>query len=335
MRTTRRGFIKEMTAGAAALTVAGSWASREAAAQKLKYSEYFHDFAYKKGNRGPGDADYYFHLTGKDLNKRNTNFSFGYYSKVGAWDTSAPGGESHPFNECLVFAGLNPKDPNYLGAEIEVSLGNNYEKYVIDIPSIICAPKGFVHGPIVTRKVEKPFAYYSIGLAADYETTKVPGKPSGNASTREYAHLVKKMSTWGNPNTTKIGPGNADWLSWPKSKDLEGFIVNFTWGFYNGLGNWHSIPGFDPHVHEGDEFLCYVGLDAAKPEYLGADIEFHMGPDEEVHWVKKPLVTVCPSMFTHAPIITHKVDQTYGFFLIRTDTGETYSPKKKTTAPKA
>lgn len=333
MKTTRRGFIADMTVGAAGLALAGPLAGWKAAAQKLKYAEYFHDFIYRKGDRGPGDADYYFHMTGKDLNNRNTNFSFGYYSKPGAWDTRAPGGESHPFNECLVFAGLNPKDPNYLGGEIEIALGKNYEKYTINEPAIICIPQGMVHGPIVTVKAEKPFAYYSIGLAGDYKVTKLNQKPAAYAGTKEYAHLIKKMSTFGRAGQTKVGPGNADWLMWPKSKDLEGFIVNFTWGFYSGLGNWHSIPGFDPHVHEGDEFLCYVGLDAKRPQYLGADIEFHMGPEEEVHWVRKPLVTVCPSMFTHAPIITHKVDQTYGFFLIRTDTGETYSPKK-TTQPK-
>jgi hypothetical protein len=34
-------------------------------------------------------------------------------------------------------------------------------------------------------------------------------------------------------------------------------------------------------------------------------------------------------MVWHAPAITQKVDQTYIFFLIRRDTGEFYSPKKK------
>jgi hypothetical protein len=330
MRTTRRDFVKGVTGGAAAMAMVGSfnpWASAAA----LKYDEYFHNFVYKKGSGGPGAADYYFRMNGKDLNNRNTNFSFGYYSKVGAWNTAEPGGHSHPFNECLVFAGLEPKDPNYLGAEIEISLGKDYEKHVINVPSIVCVPKDLPHGPIVTTKVEKPFAHYSIGLAGDYVVNKLP-KPAGTSSKNEYGHLIKLMSATGMAGQTKVGPGNADWLSWPKSKDLEGFIVNFTWGFYNGLGNWHSIPGFDPHVHEGDEFLCYVGLDPKRPEYLGADIEFHMGKEEEVHWVKVPLVTVCPSMFTHAPIITQKVDKTYAFFLIRTDTGATYSPTKKKPA---
>ncbi len=328
MNITRRDFVKNMFVGAAGISIAGSLDPWAAAAEK-NYDHYFHKFVYNKGTGGPGAADYFFRMNGSDLNDTNTNFSFGYYSKVGAWDAEQPGGCTHPYNECLVFAGLEPKDPNYLGAEIEISLGKDYEKHVINVPSIVCVPKGLAHGPIITRKVERPFAHYSIGLARDYEVTNLPEKPSGASSKNEYGHLIKLMSSTGMPEANKVGPGNADWLTWPKSKDLEGFIVNFTWGFYSGLGNWHNIPGFDPHVHEGDEFLCYVGLDPKRPDYLGAEIEFHMGKEEKIHMINSPLVTVCPAMFTHAPIITHKVDQTYVFFLIRRDTGEFYSPKKK------
>jgi hypothetical protein len=331
MSTTRRDFLKDVAVGTAGLAVADSL-SPWATAADGKYGHYVHNLTYQKGQGGPGCADYITRMNGKDLNDRETNFAFGYYSKVGAWDTADSGGHTHPFDECLVFAGLEPKDPNYLGAEVEISLGQENEKYVINIPSIVCVPKGLPHGPIVTKKVEKPFAHYSIGLAADYQVTKAPARAAAPSSSNQYAHLIKKMSATGMPDQTKVGPGNADWLSWPKSKDLEGFIVNFTWGFYNGLGNWHNIPGFDPHVHEGDEFLVYVGLDPKNPNQLNAEITQMLGKEEEPHDIKAPLVIVCPAMFTHAPIITKKVNKTYGFFLIRRDTGAFYSPPKKKEA---
>jgi hypothetical protein len=330
MRKTRRDFVKGAVIGAAGLTIAGALDPWAAAAEK-KFSRYFHDFVYKKGTGGPGAADHFFRMEGKDLNNTNTNFSFGYYSKTGAWNTAQPAGCTHPYNECLVFAGLNPKDPHYLGAEIEIALGPDYEKHVIDVPSIVCIPKDLPHGPIVTRKVEKPFAHYSIGLAGNYQATKLPGNPAGTSSKNEYGHLIKLMSDTESLQPNVIGTGNADWLTWPKSKDLEGFIVNFTWGFYSGLGDWHGkIPGFDPHIHEGDEFLCYVGLDPERPDYLGAEVEFYMGEHkDESFMIDRPLVTVAPSGVWHAPAITKKVDQTYIFFLIRTDSGEFYSPPKE------
>jgi hypothetical protein len=331
MRITRRDFAKNVAVGAAGLSMAGPLNPWSSAAAEQRFAKYHHKFVYQKGTGGPGAPDYYFLMTGKELNDKNTNFSVGYYSKVGAWDTSMPAGCTHPYDVCLLFAGLDPKDPNYLGAEIEISLGKDYEKHVINVPSIVCVPRGLPYGPIITRKVEKPFARLYIGLAKDYQATKLQGKPTGSSSKNEYGHLIKLMSATAMPGVNKtVGPGNADWLSWPKSKDLEGFIVNFAWGFFSGLGNWHSRPGFDPHVHEGDEFLCYVGLDPKRPDYLGSEIIFYMGKDQdEKFFIDSPMVTVAPSMVWHAPIFTTKVDQTYIFFLIRRDTGESYSPNKK------
>jgi hypothetical protein len=326
MSATRREFVKGVAVGTAGFAVLGSLRGL-AAISESKYGHYCHPFYYSVGLNGPGDADYFVSMDRNNLNGTNTNFTFGYYSKVGAWDKDSDA-RVHPYDTCLVFAGLEPKDPNYLGAEIEICLGEEFEKHVIDVPSIVCIPRNLPYGPIATRKVEKPFAHYSIGLDGDYEVKKLPGKPSAASSGNKYAHLIKKMSATGQPGANKIGPGNADWLSWPKSKDLEGFIVNFTWGFYSGLGGWHDIPGFDPHVHEGDEFLVFVSLDAKNPYELGAVIEQHLGKEQEIHRVTVPQVIVCPEMFTHAPVYTKKVDRTYGFFLIRRDTGERYSPGK-------
>lgn len=326
--TTRRRFVRDAAFGAAGLAAACSLNPWVSAMAENKYGRYFKKFVYKKGTGGPGSADYFVRMNGKDLEGRDTNFSFAYCSKEGAWE-SGNGGRVSPFDECLVFAGLDPKKPDYLGAEIEVSLGKDFEKHVIDAPSIVCVPKNLPRGPIVTKKVEKTFAHYSIGLSGDYRFTKVPAPKNPAQSQNEYGKLIKKMSATAMGNATKVGPGNADWITWPKSKDLEGFMVNFTWGFYTGLGPWHTMPGFDPHVHEGDEFLVFVSLDPMKPDYLGAQIELHMGDEEEVYMIDSPSVTICPAMFTHAPIITKKVEKPYVFFLIRRDTGETYSPKKK------
>lgn len=324
--TTRREFVKGVIVGAAGWSIVNSLGGLAAADDSL-YGPYCHPFFFKVGQNGPGDADYFVRMERGNLNGTNTNFTFGYYSKVGAWNKD-PDARMHPYDTCLVFAGLEPKDPNYLGAQIEICLGNEFEKHIIDVPSIVCVPRNLPYGPITTLKVDKPLAHYSIGLDGDYAVERVAGKPAAASSGNKYAHLIKKMSATGMAGQTKIGPGNADWLSWPKSKDLEGFMVNFTWGFYSGLGNWHNIPGFDPHVHVGDEFLVFVSLDANNPYELGAVIEQHLGKEQEIHRVTVPQVIVCPEMFTHAPVITRRVDKTYGFFLIRRDTGEFYSPGK-------
>jgi hypothetical protein len=320
---TRREFVKVAGLGAAVLAVAGQFDDWIQAAAE-KYGDRFHGLIFSKGEGGPGCADSIVRMTGKDLNNRNTNFSFGYYSKPGAYQNQAL---VHPYDTCLVFVGLDSAQPDYLGAEIEISLGRNFEKYEFDVPTIVCVPKDLPIGPIRAKKVESPYAHYEIGLQGEYQVTRLPA-PSKFAETKEYSHLVKKLSSSAFGDVTKMtGPGNAFWISWPRAKALENFNVNFTWGFYNGLGNWHR-EGFDPHVHIGDEFLVFVGLDPSKPQYLGSEIDMYMGTEKETHTFATPMVVVCPSMFVHAPIITKKVDKTYAFFLIRTDKG--VATQKKT-----
>ena len=71
---------------------------------------------------------------------------------------------SHDFDEFLVFIGANPADAKDLGAEIELSIGEESEKHVIDTASIICVPKGLVHCPLNINKVSKPFLFCNIQL---------------------------------------------------------------------------------------------------------------------------------------------------------------------------
>jgi hypothetical protein len=75
---------------------------------------------------------------------------------------------SHDFDEFLCFSGCNTTDPFDFGAEIELSLGREGEKHVIDAATIICIPKGLVHDPLCFRRVDKPILFCNIYLAPKY-----------------------------------------------------------------------------------------------------------------------------------------------------------------------
>ena len=338
---TRREFVKDIAFAGTAAALAGSLGARPTAAAEGKYAHFFHKLAFGKpaGSVGPGNADSMFHFTGKDIDGCDSNFSFGYYSKPGSWDPEGSGGQYHPYDSVLLFGGLNPKVPDYLGAEIEISIGPENEKHVFDSPTVVCIPRYLPYGPIITKKVEKPFGHYNVGLSGEYRITRLPKSRLAQTSTKnEFGHLVKKLSLphEGTPRKSKTGPGNADTIVWPRGAQLENFLVNCSWGFYSGLGNWHTTE-MDPHIHFGDEYLVFVGLDASRPQYLGAAIDFYMGEDartgqkQEMYPFDVPMCVVCPARFTHAPLITTKVDQTYVFFLIRRDLGQRPDPNKTTT----
>jgi len=104
-------------------------------------------------------------------------------------------------------------------------------------------------------------------------------------------------------------------LVWLNGRDhLEGLKLNFSWGFYTGLGDWH--PGMDPHVHPYPECLVFVGLDPDDIDYLGAEMQYYLGKELEVYTFDKPTVVIIPEGMPHNPIVTKRVDKPYAVFLI-------------------
>jgi hypothetical protein len=75
---------------------------------------------------------------------------------------------SHDFDEFLCFIGCDPSNPEEFGAEVEISMGKEGEKKIITTPTIICLPKGMVHGPINFTKVKKDVIFCNIYLSPEY-----------------------------------------------------------------------------------------------------------------------------------------------------------------------
>jgi len=96
----------------------------------------------------------------------NANVAWGFSSQPGIWQRGVSA-HTHPEGEVLIFMGTDPDNVDYLGAEIEIDLGKEHERYLFDRSSAIVCPAGVPHGPIVTRWVDKPFAFLLINLAGD------------------------------------------------------------------------------------------------------------------------------------------------------------------------
>jgi hypothetical protein len=74
----------------------------------------------------------------------------------------------HDFDEFLVFTGADPSNPDEFAAEVEISMGTEGEKNIVNTPGIVVLPKGTVHGPIKFTKVEKPAIFCNIYLSEKY-----------------------------------------------------------------------------------------------------------------------------------------------------------------------
>jgi hypothetical protein len=266
-----------------------------------KYGDLVKQLSFRKG-RGGANARELVAVTGDELAGFELNFIVGIYDQTGDW-APGRGAHSHSFDECLLFFGHDTNDLGYLGSDMEISLGKELEKHKFSVPTVVVAPKGVPHCPLITEKVYQPFGHFHLALNAKYLGEHV--EPEGKTDGRKYAHLVKKFPV-------RKGPGgaNAKQLVSFSGGELEGFNLNFTMGLYNKTGKWH--PGKRAHVHPYDECLIFFGHDTDELSYLGAELTIEIGKEHEKHTFNVPTVVSLPRGLPHFPIVCHKLEKPYG-----------------------
>ena len=88
--------------------------------------------------------------------------------------------ESHfhdDFQQLLCFLSTNPMDcRDFGGAEIEIYLGEEQEKHIINSPTIVSLTKGLPHGPLHFKNIPKPIIFLEIMLTRKYHVTQLRDK---------------------------------------------------------------------------------------------------------------------------------------------------------------
>ena len=87
--------------------------------------------------------------------------------------TSQP--HQHEFPQYLHFFSVNPDDPTDFDAEIEVSVGEEAEKHIIDKPTAVYIPAGLHHGPVNFARINKPVLFIDVAATGKY--TRVDDTP--------------------------------------------------------------------------------------------------------------------------------------------------------------
>jgi hypothetical protein len=86
------------------------------------------------------------------------------------------------------------------------------------------------------------------------------------------------------------------------------------WGGIQHRINWKYISQpvlleKDPHVHDFDEFLCFMGSDPLNPSVFGAEIVLSLGKEKEEHIINAPSVICIPKGLAHCPLNFRKIDK--------------------------
>ncbi|HVI41933.1 MAG TPA: hypothetical protein VM577_14880 [Anaerovoracaceae bacterium] len=304
---------------------------------KKLYDNLVKPILFRDGPKGLYPKPLYW-MEGKDLEGYNGNVGYTFVTEPTTFHPME-GLVAHPYDEILVFAGLDKRDILYLGGEVSIEIGEEREEYAFTEPTVVCIPKGVPHGQVKVRRVYKTFAHYFVGLAAQYEATAISAVGNVKSGGKKYAHLVKKLVTHvpegyvkgsgmgyeevtdergvmlpATSETMQVGPGNADELIWMFGDDLEHFEVNFTWGHYTRSGKWHRMG--ETHTHPEEEILCFFPAEPDHLDDLGCEMEFGMGAEREREIFSKPTIVVCPKGFPHLPEITRWCDRMYIFIVI-------------------
>jgi len=253
---------------------------------------------FQKGMGGANAKELVF-VGGDEIANFDLNFIVGVYDTVGDWAPNR-GAHNHPFDEVLVFFGYDPQDMNYLGADMNLAIGEEQEQHRFSIPMAVPAPKGVAHCPLLTEKVYKPFGHFHLALSGTYSGG--PVEKTGTTDGTKYAHFMKKM-------VAQKGPGGADAKQFFKvsGSDLEGINLNFVMGLYDKPGKWSPAA----HIHPYDEVMVFFGHNVGDLSYLGTDITIEIGAEHEQHTFNVPTVVAIPKGMPHFPVTCNKVDKPY------------------------
>ncbi len=264
------------------------------------YGKLVKPLKFQKGRGGANARELVF-VSGEDLGGFDLNFIVGIYDQTGDW-APGRGAHSHPFDELLLFFGHDPDDLGYLGSDMEISLGKEQEKHKFSAPTVVVAPKGVPHCPLITEKVYQPFGHFHLALSGKYQGDHI--EQEGTTNGKKYAHLVNKFPI-------KKGPGdaNAGQIVTMTGEELEGLPINFSMGLYNKTGSWYPEKG--AHIHPYDECLVFYGHDINNIAYLGAEISIELGKEHEKHTFNVPTVVIVPKGTPHFPIVCNKIEKPY------------------------
>ena len=201
--TTRRGFVKNITAGAGGIALASSL--REAltpnqsgliaapeeiqSTDGTKYGKYF-----LRDNRQSPKANDFVSLNSlppfPEIASPQTYFRGasalpGATATIGwqvftapvCWETP----HTHKYDEFLIFLGAQLPDLcKSFDAEIDLWMGEEMEKHTITESTIVYVPKGLQHTPMNFKRIDKPVLLINITMSPEYKKevtqNKQPGK---------------------------------------------------------------------------------------------------------------------------------------------------------------
>jgi hypothetical protein len=299
-----------------------------------KYQNLFKTLTFK--DEGPGSFSQGVEM-GKSNHGLNVHIHYGTYGRTGPMGGKFGGLHTHDFDQLCLWVGSDMNNLLELGAEIEVYLGEEFERYMITTPTALVIPKGVPHFPATIKSMDKKFQYMEISLAPDFSANLIPTKinpadvPSVSGFKSKYFYHVRRL-LFMHKGPFFYGANNREDSGGDFTSIIAGeedFPLHLTLESMKAFPYTFGPAPHAPHVHKFEEILLLMGADCDNLAYLGADCQCSMGKEKEVTKFNKPTAIICPEMFPHCPMSVTKIDKPFYFMVVSCAAEHHPSPKKK------
>ncbi|HSW58557.1 MAG TPA: hypothetical protein VLH15_09155 [Dehalococcoidales bacterium] len=234
------------------------------------------------------------------------NIRYGTYWMGGKMGSGQDQPHVHDYDQVLIWFGADMTDLGELGAEIELTLGEDLETQMITVSTAVAIPRGMPHFPATIQRMDKRFFYMEISIAAQcsetvYVTDKKPVLASGFRT--KYGKYISALSF----------RRKGAWYYGPTNRDDGGGSIAFVrtqemgFDFVMLYENMKKAPyrlcpePEKPHAHPTTQIMLFLGTDPEDISQFNAEFEICMGKELEKHVFTQPTAVITPPFLPHWP----------------------------------
>jgi hypothetical protein len=209
---------------------------------------------------------------------------------------------THDFDQFLVIIGT-PEDVRDFDGEVEIYLGEEGAKNIINKTSVVYIPKGLVHGPIIWKRVDKPIMLFNVALSPEYSRkeyeagSRVTSGASSDAAAKYEKYIIREPYHW------TIFPPYTPRLFFDAKNHFPEANFGIRYTYIN-----QGINMERPHAHDFDQFLCNLG----PPEDISrfdAELELYLGEEGAKNILNTSTVSYIPAGLIHGPTLYRKINK--------------------------
>ncbi len=297
-----------------------------------KYGKYVVELDFKDG---PGFYRQVADVNGKEFGI-DFNVKYGAYWAPGNMGESPASPHVHDYNQVRLFLGGDGNDMGELGAEVELSLGEEGEKHMITSSTAVAVTKGTPHFPANIVRMDRRFMYLEVSCSTECKMKKLPVNKKAQAAepvmsfTSKYGKDVMKLA-FARKGAWSYGPRNRDdsggYLAFIRGSDPAFDFLIMCESLKRAPYRFGPIPD-KPHIHPKPEILFFMGTDVNDLSKLGGEAEIVLGKELETHVITRPSAVVIPGGFPHCPLTITRIDRPMILTDVRPYGSEAPSPKK-------